>query len=377
MMTARSCHIATLALALLGGASMPAVTKDIPKEWVGRYQAKVVSASSGMDGDRVTAFGKGMTQTTFSVQTLACAADFTMDISPSGSISGRGRLMYVYQGTANNPATMLAPGAVVAGPGGFAMNLKDGKQFRDWQFSGTVTPEGAVEIQGIPDEPMDYLNVGKWEKHRPWSALPPGDKAHMRGPFRMQLASEQGGVPTIRVDQFLQLDDALIKRVHYQAQIFRSETDVKPVCRYSEPAKPKCAASEYLKTKATIGVEGIYTVESSRDLKSGQTSVTSKAGGGEFSGGFSTDSAGNVGWEGSAGLMVGSTQFNPTDNSYQMTIGVGVDTSKLIPGPTKLSEKVEIVYDSACGLGIKGSGSVTSGAAGAGVEGTIFLSKGA
>ena len=348
----------------------------IPDEWVGRYQAKVVSASSGMDGDRTTTFGKGMTQTTMSLQTLACAQQFTMDISKSGMISGRGRLMYVYQGTAANPTMMLAPAAAAAGAGGFAVNLKDGKQFRDWSFNGKVSPDGTVEINGIPDEAMDMLNVGKWEKHRPWSALPAQDKGHMRGPFRMTLASEQGGPPAIRVDRFLQLDDALIRRVHYQAYIFRSDSDVTPVCRHNEPARPKCAASEYIKTKGVIGADGGYTIESSRDMKSGETTVTSKVGGGEATGGFGADSAGNVSYDGNAGALVGSAQFNPTDGSYSMSIGVGVDTGAVLPGPAKLSEKVELVYDSACGWGIKGTGSVSAGTAGAGIEGAIYFSKG-
>jgi hypothetical protein len=356
--------------------SNPQQRNGIPDEWVGRYQAKVVSARSGMDGDRATTFGKGMSQTTLMLQTLACAQQFTMDVSKSGAISGRGRLMYVYQGSAANPAMMLAPAAAVAGAGGFAVNLKDGKQFRDWSFSGQVSPDGTVEINGLPDEAMDMLNVGKWEKHRPWSALPPSDKAHMRGPFRMTLASEQGGPPAIRVDQALQLDDALIKRVRYQAYIFRSDADVKPECRHDEPARPKCAASEYLKTKGVIGADGGYTIESSRDMKTGETTVTSKVGGGEATGGFGADSAGNVSYDGSAGALVGSAQFNPTDGSYSMSVGVGVDTGSVLPGPAKLSEKVELVYDSACGWGIKGTGSVSAGAAGAGVEGAIYFSKG-
>jgi hypothetical protein len=59
-----------------------------------------------------------------------------------------------------------------------------------------------------------------------------------------------------------------------------------------------------------------------------------------------------------------------------MTIGVGVDTSEVAPGPAKLSEKLELVYDSACGWGIKGTGSISGGAAGAGVEGAVFFTKG-
>jgi hypothetical protein len=316
-----------------------------------------------------------MTQTTLTLQTLSCAEQFTMDIDRSGAIRGRGRLMYVYQGTAANPTMMLAPAAAAAGAGGFAVNLKDGRQYRDWNFSGQVTPDGEVTIEGIPEEAMDLLNVGKWEKHRPWSPLPPQSKSQMRGPFKLKLASEKGGPPAIRVEQFLQLDDKLIRRVHYQAYIFRSDQNVTPVCRHSEPPRPKCAATEYIKTKGVIGVDGGYTIESSRDMKSGETSVTSKVGG-DATAGFSSDSSGNVGWEGNAGPLVGSTQFNPSDGSYSMTIGVGVDTGSLLPGPAKLSEKLELVYDSACGWGVKGTGNVNAGAAGAGVEGAIFFNKG-
>ena len=71
----------------------------------------------------------------------------------------------------------------------------------------------------------------------------------------------------------------------------------------------------------------MYTIESSRDLKSGETTTTSKTGG-DVTQGFSSDSSGNVGFEGSA-----------------------------------------------CGWGIKGTGSINGGAAGAGVEGAIFFTK--
>jgi hypothetical protein len=60
--------------------------------------------------------------------------------------------------------------------------------------------------------------------------------------------------------------------------------------------------------------------------------------------------AGNLGWEGDAG--------------------------SLLPGTAKLSEKVELVYDSACGWGVKGTGNINAGAASRGLEGTIFFNKG-
>lgn len=369
-----ACVAMLLAIVATSATALAAAPGEIPAAWVGRYQAKVVSATSGKENDAVSTFGKGMTQTTLMLQTQACAQQFTMDVSRSGAITGRGRLMYVYQGNAANPAMMLAPAAAAAGAGGFAVNLKDGRQFRDWTFSGQVSPDGTVEIQGVPDQPMDLLNMGRWEKHRPWSVLPPPDKSKMRGPFRMTLTAGKDAPPAIRVDQVLQLDDALIKRVRYQAYIFRSDADVTPQCQAAVPVAAKCAASEYLKTKGSIGVDGVYTIESSRDLKSGETTTTSKTGG-DITKGFSSDSSGNVGFEGSASALVGSAQFNPTDGSYSMTIGVGVDTGAFLPGPAKLSEKVELVYDSACGWGIKGTGSINGGAAGAGVEGAIFFTK--
>lgn len=373
-------RIAALGVAYIVGAAGASVATaapgEIPAAWVGRYQAQVVSATSGKEGDAVSTFGKGLSQTTLMLQTQACAQSFTMDVSRSGAITGRGRIMYVYQGNAGSPMMMMAPAAAAAGAGGFTVNLKDGKQFRDWNFTGQVSPDGTVTIDGLPGEPMDLLNNGRWEKHRPWSVLPPPDKSKMRGPFVMKLSGGgQAGPPAIRVDQQLQLDDALIKKVRYKAFIVRSDADITPQCQAAVPAAPKCAASEYLKTKGTIGVDGIYTIELSRDLKSGETSVTSKTGGGEATAGMSSDSAGNLGWEGNAGALVGSTQFNPTDGSYSMTVGVGVDTGSFLPGPAKLSEKVELVYDSACGWGIKGSGSINGGAAGAGVEGAIFFTK--
>jgi Flp pilus assembly protein TadD len=359
----------------------------IPDAWVGRYQARFVRATSGMDRDNKTAFGKGMTQTTMDLKTMACVQQFSLDVAASGAIEGRGRIMYVYQGTAANPIAKLAPGMVAGGPGGFAANLKDGKQFRDWSFTGRVSPDGAVEINGIPDEAMDLLNVGKWEKHRPWSPLPPdGPGKAMRGPFHMTLSSEGGGPPAIRVDQFLAIGDALIKRVHYQAYIFKSDTPVAPDCAAAETPKPaKCPASQYLKVKNSIGVDGIYTIETSKDLKAGKTfkdmtagegTVTSKAGGGEVTGGYSTDSDGNMSIEGNWGSIVGSQQYNTTDGSYQVTVGVGIDSGKILPGPAKLSEKIELVYDSACGWGIKGTAGINASVIGGGVEGAIYFNKG-
>ena len=122
---------------------------EIPAAWVGRYQAQVVSATSGKEGDAVSTFGKGLSQTTLMLQTQACAQSFTMDVSRSGAITGRGRIMYVYQGNAGSPMMMMAPAAAAAGAGGFTVNLKDGKQFRDWNFTGQVSPDGTVTINNL------------------------------------------------------------------------------------------------------------------------------------------------------------------------------------------------------------------------------------
>ena len=67
-MNRRLTHLAMLGLALAAGASASAVATaapgEIPPAWVGRYQAQVISATSGKEGDAVSSFGKGMTQTT-------------------------------------------------------------------------------------------------------------------------------------------------------------------------------------------------------------------------------------------------------------------------------------------------------------------------
>ncbi|MEY4760411.1 MAG: hypothetical protein RLZZ200_267 [Pseudomonadota bacterium] len=363
-MKAQQIIAGLVSLALLS-RTLAAATPTIPSAWVGRYQAKGVKATSGMDGDRVTTIGKGQGQTSLFVQTQACATDFTMEVDAYGNIEGHGRIMYVYQGAAANLLTMALPGAVANVPGGPAMTLKDGKQFRDWSFNGTVSPDGSVEINGVPNEYMDYLNVNRWEKHRPWSALPPTDKGHMRGPFRVTLTM-QGKVPTISVDQFLQLDDALIKRVHYTAHIYRTDDTEKPACTFEAPPPQKCPATEYLQTNWKVGKEGVYTVQSTRDMKTGKSTQETKVG----------RQPKPPSWEGNMNMLIGSAQFNPTDGSYQMSMGIGLDSGELLPGPLKVSEKVELIYDSACGFGIKGTATAGSGLAEAGVEGAIFLTKG-
>ena len=70
-------------------------------------------------------------------------------------------------------------------------------------------------------------------------------------------------------------------------------------------------------------------------------------------------------------------KVNPTDGSYAVAVGVGVDTSQVLKGsPAKISEKIELVYDSKCGWGIKGTAGAKIGKVGASVEGAVYFNKG-
>lgn len=384
--------MSTKPLAFLSGMilfALPCVAAPadkIPAHWIGRYQASVISASSGFDGDQTTVFGKDRYRTTMNLRSLACVDRFEMSIDAYGKINGNGRIMYIYQGTANNAVTAVMPGAAPLAntPYGLNVNLRDGKQFRDWTFSGQVSANGEVVITGIPEQMMERLNVGRWEKQRPWSALMPPDKNSMRGPFKFQLTESTGKVPGIRLDQFMQLDDALIKRVRYRANIFRSDARVVPACQGGDPeVRAQCAASEYLKVKANMGVDGFFTASSSRDLGTGAVKNSASTGGKE-SQNIGVDDSGNISWDmKSPGLLVGSSSFSPATGAYSMSIGIGIDTSKVAPSALKLTQKIELVYDSACGLGIKGS--IKQGVAGtavglgvgagAAVEGAIFFTR--
>jgi len=355
--------------------------KGFPPEWVGHYEAKYVRARSGETGREAnTQFGQGMTGTNINLQTLACAKEFSMEISSDGSIHGRGKILYVYQGKAINPAMMLMPAFAVVGQGGFACNLKGGYQLRDWNFSGKVDPDGNVEIEGLPSEKLDLLNVGKWEKISTWSPMPCDDKAHMRGPFHMTLATEENNQPAIHVDQWLDLGDKLIRRVHYQARILKTDDRLTPDCKYEAPKKPKCPAREYLKSKIKYAPKNGVTVEVSKDLGTGE--MSSKTGAkGSFEGGSvegSMDSKGNMQLEGAYGSATGSVKVNINDGSYQVSAGVGIDTGKLTPKgfPGKIKEKLELTYDSKCGWGIKGTIGGEAFGASASIEGCVFLTAG-
>ncbi len=352
-------------------APPPPGRRGFPPEWAGHYEAKYVRARSS----DVAVFGQSLAQTAIKTDTLCCAKSFSMEVDASGNVRGRGRLMYVYLGTAVNPAMGLLPGFAVAGAGGFSATLKDGHQERDWTFSGRISPDGTVEVSGLPSEPLDLLNVGKWQKISCWSPFPPPDAGHRKGPFRMTLATEEGGVPAIRVDRWLPLNDRLIKKVHYEAYIFKTDRPVTPDCKVVEPPKAKCPASEYLKTTCSVGPDGAFTVSASRDLGSGEVSTQTGVGG-DATGGVGGDSSGGVSFSGSLGNATGSMQFNPVDGSYQVSLGMGIDTGSVLPGPFKISEKIELVYDSRCGWGIKGTAAASGGVVSGSVEGAIFFNKG-
>jgi len=356
--------------------------KPFPPEWVGHYEAKYVRARSGETGKEAnTQFGQGMTGTSINLQTLACAKAFSMDISATGAITGHGKVMYVYQGKAASPVMGLTPAPLLAGQGGFGTNLKGGYQIRDWSFRGQADADGNVEIQGLPEGQLDLLNVGKWQKISTWSPLPPDAPGPaMRGPFHLKLATGKESGPHIRVDQWLDLNDKLIRRVHYQAFIVKSAQALTPDCQYVKPEEPKCPASEYLKTKVSMTPHEGVTVEASTTYQKGEGGVeaqqetTTKVG----TDAVNIDTTGKISAEGSKGMFTGSAEFSPTDGSYAVSVGVGIDTSSVLKGsPASISQKIELVYDSKCGWGIKGTLGAKAGKAGAGVEGAVFFTKGA
>lgn len=359
----------------------PSKNKAFPAEWVGHYEANYVRARSGESGKEAnTQFGKGMTGTNINLQTLACAKEFSMDISSTGAITGHGKVMYVYQGKAASPVMGLTPAPLLAGQGGFGTNLKGGYQIRDWSFSGKVDADGNVEITGMPSGQLDLLNVGKWQKISTWSPLPPdAPGAAMRGPFHMKLATGKESGPHIRVDQWLNLNDKLIRRVHYQAFIVKSSQPITPDCQYVKPEEPKCPASEYIKTKVSMTPHEGVTVEASTTYQKGEGGVeaqqetTTKVG----TDAVNIDTTGKISAEGSKGMFTGSAEFNPTDGSYAVSVGVGIDTSSVLKGaPASISQKIELVYDSKCGWGIKGTMGAKMGKVGAGVEGAVYFNKG-
>jgi hypothetical protein len=124
--------------------------------------------------------------------------------------------------------------------------------------------------------------------------------------------------------------------------------------------------------------EGV-TVEASTTYQKGEGGVeaqqetTTKVG----TDAINIDTTGKISAEGSKGMFTGSAEFNPTDGSYAVSVGVGIDTSSVLKGaPASISQKVELVYDSKCGWGIKGTAGAKMGKVGAGVEGAVYFNKG-
>jgi tetratricopeptide (TPR) repeat protein len=340
-------------------------------DWQGNYQAKNISARSGETASEAnTKFGDGPATTVMNLQTLACVKKFSMQISAGGNITGTGEIMYVYQGTTANAAVGMAP-AVLTG-NGFSANLKDGFQIRTWSFTGSVTKEGKVEINGLPSEKLDLLNVNKWQKITPWSPLPSDAAgAAMKGPFHLQLSMSDKKEPFIYVDQYLDLNDKLIKRVHYYGYIVKSNESITPDCKLIETPPPaKCPASEFIKTKVSFNPRDHIAIENSTTYSKGSDGKTD----GQM------EMATNLSGEWSYGLGTASAEFH-TDGSYEVTVGVGVEVGLFSKSsPVKLGEKIELVYDSKCGWGVKGTAAVGAEGAdskyGASVEGVIFFNKG-
>ena len=347
--------------------------RDKIAQWEGHYEANVVSARSGETAQEAnTTFGKDLASTTINLKTLACAKEFSMDISKGGVISGTGRVMYVYQGSAGGPVTALAPTAISAMSGGFGTNLKDGFQIREWSFSGTVDEDGNVEINGLPSGDLDLYNVGKWQKIKTWSPLlPDAAGAAMKGPFHMKLVNDAQMGPVIKVDHILDLGDKLIRKVHYRAYIVRTDGNIVPDCQTlgADPT-PKCPASEFIKTKVAFSPNANISVEQSTTYSKGE------------SGGVQAqqEMAVNVVSEHEIGPVNAALEYHQ-DNSFEISVGIGVSTEALAHGsPVKLSEKLDLIYDSKCGWGVKASAGAEAGGfgakTGASVEGVIFFNKG-
>jgi tetratricopeptide (TPR) repeat protein len=362
-------------------ATKPTAAKKPPTgyklvDWQGNYRAKNISARSGENAtDANTKFGAGMATTIINLQTLACVKNFSMQISASGNITGSGEIMYVYQGNAANAVAGMMPSAYSYN--GFSTYIKDGFQIRQWSFTGTVTDDGRVEIHGLPSEKLDLRNVNEWQKITPWSPLPPDAAgAAMKGPFHLQLSMSDKKEPFIYIDQSLALNDKLIKKVHYTGLIVKTNENITPVCTTFEPPAPeKCPATESIKTKIAISSKDYIFIDNSNtytkgaDGKMNTQSETKLASPKEVSTGVS------VGVE--AGMLSGGAEFN-TDGSYEFSVGVGMDANLFgKDSPIKISEKFELIYDSKCGWGARGTvGAGGGGIAEASVQGVIFFNKG-
>ncbi len=344
--------------------------------WEGHYEAENMSAKSGETAAEAnTQFGKDMYQTNINLVTIACVKSFSMDISKRGNISGTGEIMYVYRGGATNPVAGMTPGVMAAQYGGFKTNLKDGAQIRGWSFSGTIDEEGNIEINGLPSEKLDLFNTGEWQKITPWSPLKPDAAgAAMKGPFHLKMTEGKDGKHFAQVNDYLALNDKLIKKVHYQTLIVKTNEDIKPNCSVpgAAPEAADCPASEFIKTKVALTQADHVTVETSKTFtKAADGTVQAQ-----------TDNAVNVSGDFSKGLFTSSIEFH-SDNSYECTVGIGISPESVIKGvPVGLSEKLELIYDSKCGWGVKASAAAkaklgpTGAEASTSVEGVIFFNKG-
>jgi tetratricopeptide (TPR) repeat protein len=366
--------------------------------WAGTYQAQYMKARSGeLNADANTKFGEGVSTTILNLQTLACVKSFTMNISKSGYIDGSAEVMYVYQGKASGPFTAMAPAPIAATQGNFGAVLKDGFQIRNWSFTGTISPEGAIEIkEGLPTEKLDLYNVGKWQKITPWSPLKPDAAgAAMKGPFHMQMQEGKDGKHFAKMDDYVELADKLIKKVHYQTLLIKTDETIIPDCKAlaAEPETNQCPASEYIKTKLAV------SPGKSLNISKESSATYSKDNNGNVT--KTIDNAVNLNGEiGSEAIsdvveyitknatanavasMASAAIEIHTDNSFEITAGIGVSTDKIVPGfPVEFSERLDLVYDSKCGWGVKATAGakVKMGAAsnaGGSIEGVIFFNKG-
>ena len=343
--------------------------------WEGHYEAENISAKSGETAaDANTQFGKDNYQTNVNLVTIACVKSFSMDISKMGNISGNGEIMYVYRGGAMNPVASVTGLAQTYG-GGFKTNLKNGFQIRNWSFTGTIDENGNIEINGLPSEKLDLYNVNEWQKITPWSPLKPDAAgAAMKGPFHLKMTEGKEGKHFAQLNDYLAFNDKLIKKVHYQTLIVKTNEKLTPDCQAPvvAPAANDCPASEFIKTKVALTQNDHITVEKSTTF-SKDASGNVKA---------QTENAVNVSSDFSAGMAVGSVEFH-TDGSFECTVGIGLSSPdfKIKGVEVKASEKLELIYDSKCGFGVKASAAakanmkhVAEGSAS--VEGVIFFNKG-
>jgi hypothetical protein len=334
-----------------------------------------------------------MATTILSLQTLACVKSFNMNINSVGGVSGNAEILYVYQGKVNGPVASLVGAPLAAITGGFGAVLKDGFQTRNWTFSGEVNENGEVEIEGLPTEKLDLFNVGKWQKITPWSPIKPDAAgAAMKGPFHFKITEGENGKNFVAVDDYVELNDNLIKRVHYRMLLIKTNDEIIPDCKMleKEPSKAKkCPASEYIKTKVSVSSSfekkfSITTTKSNTYTKGASGTVEEKN---------STSVSSSIKLEPKdyipKSFMPGLLQvlslpiqfkLNP-DLSYEFSVGVGVSSDKILKDvPYGFNESLNIIYDSKCGMGVKGSVGAKykkgdAANAEVAVEGVIFFNK--